>query len=89
MTEEFKGVIKNTIDRYGAELNLRLIVLAYKDLKKNEDIYQELIEDKLIKNLVFLSIIGIKDKMRDNIDILFKQFENSGVDVRITTGDNL
>lgn len=38
MTEEFKGVIKNTIDRYGAELNLRLIVLAYKDLKKNEDI---------------------------------------------------
>ena len=86
MTEEFKGVIKNTIDRYGAELNLRLIVLAYKDLKKNDDI---LIEDKLIKNLVFLSIIGIKDKMRDNIDILFKQFENSGVDVRITTGDNL
>lgn len=75
MNENFKLEIKNTIDRYGAELNLRVIVLAYKDLKKNED--QELIEDKLIKNLVFLSIIGVKDKMRDNIDILFKQFENS------------
>jgi len=42
---------------------LRTIVLAYKEIDKMEE--NELIEEKLIKNLTFLGMLGLKDPFRD------------------------
>ena len=53
-------------------MSLRTILLAYKDIDKKEE--NELIEEKLIKNLVFLGLLGLKDPFREEIKNVFTEF---------------
>merc|ERR1712159_622305 len=69
-----------------ADNALRTIAIAYKDLDVDTDLEDE---EKLIKGLNLIAIVGIEDPVRPEVPAAIKQCQNAGITVRMVTGDNV
>ncbi|KAJ3442936.1 calcium-transporting atpase [Anaeramoeba flamelloides] len=82
--EFFKGINKM------ASSGLRTLCLAYRRVDSNtcDEKWLENI-DGIEKDLTLLSIVGIKDPVREEVPHAVKESQNAGVTVRMVTGDNI
>ncbi len=85
----YLGVIKNF-----ADMALRTIVIAYKDISEDENNnWKEKDEDQ--KHIIekddfsLLGIFGIADKLRDGVPEAVVQCQKAGITVVMVTGDNI
>ncbi|KAL4441620.1 hypothetical protein ABPG74_021552 [Tetrahymena malaccensis] len=88
--EEQLQTMKNAIKSM-ADNALRTIVLAYKELKDNDDLETKDhlgVFDIETKDLTCLAIFGIKDILRQEVPGAVKQCQDAGIKVRMVTGDN-
>lgn len=91
MTPDFKERIYSKVIRPFAKQSLRTLLLAYKDLeRKTKDVdYNNVTEDFLEDELIFLGIMGIKDPLRKEIPEAIKKCKAASITVRMVTGDNI
>ncbi|KAJ6232997.1 calcium-transporting atpase [Anaeramoeba flamelloides] len=82
--EFFKGINKM------ASSGLRTLCLAYRRVDSNtcDEKWLENI-DGIEKDLTLLSIVGIKDPVREEVPHAVRESQNAGVTVRMVTGDNI
>ncbi|KAJ6229477.1 calcium-transporting atpase [Anaeramoeba flamelloides] len=80
----FKGINKM------ASSGLRTICLTYRRVDSNtcDERWVKNI-DEIEKDLTLLSIVGIKDPVREEVPKAVKESQNAGVTVRMVTGDNI
>ncbi|CAD8204335.1 unnamed protein product [Paramecium octaurelia] len=96
-----KNIYDNIIQKFASD-SLRTIAIAYRDLDPQSHgsnvrgqitqltkIAQNIPEDDLDKDLVLIAIAGIKDPIRPDVPHSIKQCHESGVKVRMVTGDNI
>ncbi|SPO05053.1 probable calcium P-type ATPase [Cephalotrichum gorgonifer] len=94
MTSEHIQTINELINRY-ASRSLRTIGLAYRDfeqwpprgLRQVDDSNEVAFED-MFNNMVFTSMVGIQDPLREGVPEAVRQCQQAGVVVRMVTGDN-
>ena len=85
---------KDVIQELGQE-GIRTITLAYKDIPSNEfdlEYYENRSRERLEEvenNLTFIGVVGIMDPIRSDVFDAVRQCENSGITVRMITGDNM
>lgn len=88
-----KKNIETKIKEWASE-GLRTLILAYRDVAEiprldrrsdDADGYNNPIEC----NLVFLTLVGIKDPLRKEVPAAVKACQNAGMVVRMVTGDNV
>ena len=92
LSEEEKQQLVDTVVTPYAKKQLRTIALAYKvgDFDPEyffEDSHPN--ESYITSDLVFLSVVGIKDPIRPEVPKAVKQVQRAGVKVRMVTGDNV
>ena len=71
---------------------MRTLALAYKDI--NEKTYEKQIENnsespQLETDLILIGIVGIKDPVRPEVPKAIQKCKESGIVVRMVTGDNV
>lgn len=96
ITSEGKEELSATIDDY-AQHSLRTIGLLYKDFEQWPPAEgQPLEEDKSMANfesifnkMIWIGVVGIQDPLRPGVTEAVAQCQQSGVVVRMVTGDNL
>jgi Ca2+-transporting ATPase len=66
-----------------AEKALRILALAYKDVKNNK-----FSQDEVESNLTFLGIVGMRDPPREGVKEAIQLCEKAGIDVVMITGDH-
>lgn len=94
MTMENAESLNQIITRYASHA-LRTISLVYRDfehwpptgVRTTED--NEVVFEDILKDLVFLGIIGIQDPLRDGAQEAVQACQRAGVIVRMVTGDNI
>ena len=93
ITDEINGIFNDLIKHF-ANLALRTICIAYKDLSKNE--YDDSrLKDSEGKNIIeetgftMISIIGIRDSLREGVDEAISKCHLGGINVIMVTGDNI
>ena len=69
-----------------ADNALRTIAIAYKDIDEYTDLEDE---DRLIRGLNLIAIVGIEDPVRPEVPAAIKQCQKAGITVRMVTGDNV
>ncbi|KAE8377717.1 plasma membrane calcium-transporting ATPase [Aspergillus bertholletiae] len=75
--------------------SLRTIILLFRDfdtwppLHQLEDQEEEVKIESILQNLTFLSVMGIRDPLRNGARDAVQTCHKAGVTVRIVTGDNL
>lgn len=85
--------IEAIIDKY-AKKSLRTIGLIYRDFPQWPPAHAEMSEDghvefaSILKDLVFLGIVGIQDPVRPGVPEAVRKAQHAGVTVRMVTGDN-
>ena len=62
---------------------LRTLLLTYKEIKTLPEDWSQ-----IEKDLVILTLVGIKDPLREGIADAVRQCHEGGVTVRMVTGDN-
>ncbi|KAK0640952.1 hypothetical protein B0T16DRAFT_393315 [Cercophora newfieldiana] len=93
MTEDNKDDIKRLIEGY-ARNSLRTIGIIYRDFdrwppassRRGPD--NEIAFEDICRNMVFLSMVGIKDPLREGVKQAVLDCQRAGVVVRMVTGDN-
>ena len=81
----------NTVIQDMTERALRVIALAYKDLKTDIDLDElnsagfPAVEDS---GLTLIGLAGIRDPIRDEVPDAVKKCQRAGITVRMVTGDN-
>lgn len=85
-------LIGEIIDKY-ARKSLRTIGLAYRDYPEWPPVEAEIMDGEaiissLLKNLVFVGVIGIQDPVRPGVPEAVRKAQHAGVVVRMVTGDN-
>lgn len=90
---KIKFQVENIINKYANEC-LRTLAIAYKDISEKEFFnYKESFNEGYYnieeEDLVLISIIGIRDVLRDNVKDSVIQCKNAGINVIMVTGDNL
>ena len=94
MTDEISRKLDDIINTY-AELALRTIVIAYKDLEPNQDgakhdnPQDEDVKDVEKSGLTLVGILGIMDVIRQEVPKAVEAVNGAGVTVRMVTGDNI
>ncbi|KAH8808464.1 hypothetical protein F5884DRAFT_371831 [Xylogone sp. PMI_703] len=96
MTGDNRQTINDLIDNY-ASRSLRTITIAYRDfdrwppkgVRAAEGDRNEASFDDIFKQMVFLSVVGIQDPLREGVADAVKTCQKAGVVVRMVTGDNL
>ena len=94
MTDENRKTLLSLIDNY-ASRSLRTIALVYREFDKwpakgarivdrNEVVF-----DDIFRQMVFLSVVGIQDPLREGVAEAVRVCQKAGVVVRMVTGDNL
>ena len=88
--------LQGVIDTY-ASRSLRTLGLLYRDFEQwppkgvqtQEDDPKLAVFEKVLKEMVFLGIVGIQDPLREGVADAVRACQNAGVFVRMVTGDNL
>lgn len=96
MTDDNRDALERLITTY-ASRSLRTIGLVYRDfeswpprdVKKVEDDPTQADFNDAFQHMVFLSIVGIQDPLRDGVPEAVRDCQNAGVFVRMVTGDNV
>jgi Ca2+-transporting ATPase len=92
MTSQIRESLVDTIRDY-ARQSLRTISLVYRDIEipKGESAQSatDFTLDYLLRNLVFLGVVGIRDPLRRGVVEAVHNCQTAGVTVRMVTGDNL
>lgn len=70
-----------------AEEGLRIIGLAYKEIKKAPENPEELLKE--IKDLIFVGLVGFKDPLRAEIKNAIDKARKAGIEPIIITGDQI
>lgn len=86
--EKYSSIIKNIVEKMASN-GLRTICIAYRDFdatKTNSDWDDEA---NIISDLTCLCLVGIEDPVRPEVPDAIKTCQNSGVIVRMVTGDNV
>lgn len=95
--DEQMNIIKTVIEPMASD-GLRTICLAYKDYVKGAPNLGEVQfdstpdwdnESAIVKDLVLIAICGIEDPVRGEVPAAIQQCHNSGIVVRMVTGDNV
>lgn len=93
LTSNDRIEITSVIDSY-AKRSLRTIGIVYKDFPQwpptNADVDDEghINFDSVLKDLVWLGLVGIKDPVRPGVPEAVRKAQHAGVVVRMVTGDN-
>lgn len=92
MTEDEKKGLTATINSY-ARQSLRTIGLIYCDYEQWPPQAATLEDDSVVfasilKDLVFLGVVGIQDPVRPGVPESVKKAQHAGVVIRMVTGDN-
>jgi Ca2+-transporting ATPase len=87
-----QDALRDTIDQY-AKKSLRTIGLVYRDYPSWPPTEVEMVDGEpsissLLKNLVFVGVIGIQDPVRPGVPEAVRKAQHAGVVVRMVTGDN-
>jgi len=82
ITEDFEHQYNGAIQEF-AQGTLRTLCLAYKEVKAVPEDWSQ-----IESGLIILSVVGIKDPLRDGIKEAVTQCHEGGVTVRMVTGDN-
>ncbi|KAF2813170.1 calcium transporting P-type ATPase-like protein [Mytilinidion resinicola] len=91
-----RETLEQLISTY-ATRSLRTIALLYRDFeqwppkeaRRVEDDPTQANFDDVLKNMVFLGVVGIQDPLRDGVSEAVKDCQHAGVFVRMVTGDNV
>ncbi|CAF1239400.1 unnamed protein product, partial [Adineta steineri] len=83
---EKKKITKHVIEKMAND-GLRTICICYKDLGEEKQNWDD--EDKIIKDLICIGIVGIEDPVRDEVPEAIEKCQKAGVVVRMVTGDNI
>lgn len=92
MSQTDRDSLLTTIDTY-ARQSLRTIGLVYRDYEKWPPLSANM-EDgsveflSVLKDLVFLGVVGIQDPVRPGVPESVKKAQHAGVVIRMVTGDN-
>ncbi|KAI9093810.1 PMCA-type calcium-translocating P-type ATPase [Phlyctochytrium arcticum] len=87
MTDEHRKKLENLINSY-AEKALRVILVAYKDVKSGDEGKHEE-EGADLTSLTLLALVGMHDPLRSDVPDAVSQCRRAHVTVRMVTGDNL
>lgn len=96
LTKEHRDSFLQTIETYASQ-SLRTIAVLYQDFpqwppvgaaRMSDNPGMAVFED-VFQNMTLLSIVGIKDPLRDGVPEAVKKCQHAGVTVRMVTGDNL
>lgn len=92
MTETDKKALTETINSY-ARRSLRTIGLIYRDFEQWPPAHAVVEDDhmdfgSILKDLVFLGVVGIQDPVRPGVPESVKKAQHAGVVIRMVTGDN-
>ncbi|RYO74622.1 hypothetical protein DL764_010775 [Monosporascus ibericus] len=93
LTSSDRDGLTAVIDSY-AKNSLRTIALIYRDFPQWPPTHAELGEEghvdlaSVLKNLVFLGVVGIQDPVRPGVPEAVRKAQQAGVVVRMVTGDN-
>lgn len=96
ITEDNMKALKRLIESY-ARKSLRTIGLLYRDFdrwpparaRRNDGDLDEVVFEDIFKHMTLLSIVGIKDPLREGVREAVKDCQRAGVVVRMVTGDNV
>ncbi|KAG0640101.1 hypothetical protein HOY80DRAFT_1000435 [Tuber brumale] len=96
LTEENTRALNQVISNY-ANRSLRTIGLVYRDFASwPPEKSQTMADDPsqvefgdVFRDMVFLSVVGIQDPLRDGVPDAVSECQKAGVFVRMVTGDNL
>jgi P-type Ca2+ transporter type 2C len=88
ITAEDTDYLKEIISTY-ASCSLRTMGLAYRDFDSWSDSEAEVNVDEILKDLVFLAVVGIQDPLRPDVKEAVRVCQHAGVVVRMVTGDNV
>ena len=95
ITTEEVELLNTTINTYASK-SLRTIGLLYRDFEEWPPKGAALRDDpkladfdNVFRDMTFLSIVGIKDPLRDGVTEAVKTCQRAGVFIRMVTGDNL
>lgn len=96
LSEDHRDTLETVITTY-ASRSLRTIGLVFRDFEQwppnearrvTDDPTQAVFED-VFKDMIFLSIVGIQDPLREGVREAVKDCQHAGVFVRMVTGDNV
>ncbi|KIH89256.1 Ca2+-transporting ATPase [Sporothrix brasiliensis 5110] len=95
MTDENRDSLSSLIENYASH-SLRCISLVYRDFhqwppayaRRNEGANDDVVFEDVFKNMGFISLVGIKDPLRDGVRDAVADCQRAGVVVRMVTGDN-
>nr|ACC43965.1 plasma membrane calcium-dependent ATPase [Philodina roseola] len=84
--EEKKKITHDIIEKMAND-GLRTICVCYRDLGKDQQNWDD--EEKIIKDLICIGIVGIEDPVRPEVPEAIEKCQRAGVVVRMVTGDNI
>ena len=95
LTDENREMIENLIEEYATH-SLRTIGLVYRDFdrwppsraRRADGEADEVVFEDFFKHMVFVSLVGIKDPLRDGVREAVRDCQRAGVVIRMVTGDN-
>lgn len=94
LTDSDREALGSVIDSY-AKNSLRTIGLVYRDYAQWPPAHAELGDEghvefaSILKDLVFLGIVGIQDPVRPGVPEAVRKAQHAGLVVRMVTGDNV
>ena len=96
ISEDDRSMFLQTIESFASE-SLRTIAILYQDYpqwppadaQRMTDNPDMAVFEDVFQNMTLLSIVGIKDPLRDGVTDAVKACQHAGVTVRMVTGDNL
>lgn len=83
---KIEELVKTVIEPMASN-GLRTLCVAYRDFKNQEPDWEN--EQEVVKNLTCICLVGIEDPVRPEVPDAIKKCQQSGVVVRMVTGDNV
>ncbi|CAL6088450.1 Calcium-transporting_ATPase [Hexamita inflata] len=86
LDEAIRAAILKQIGTYASQ-SMRTLICAYKTLQQKTEAVEQL-EEEMESQLVFLSLVGIKDPLREGVPEAIEVLKSAGVRTIMVTGDN-
>lgn len=91
-TDELKNKVNNEIEKLQKEAK-RILAFSHGDMEKSkyklDNVDFTEIQNKIEANMIFDGFVSIADPLRDDIFDAVKKCRESGIDIKILTGDNV